>query len=91
MVTYEKKSDSVLVKVYPAISEERRIEYDIDALDSQLLAVLTSLNNFVAARKLELAELYEMIAESEKLGIKRRIKNEIVEAELQASAILKES
>ena len=70
---YVKKDDTTLQVTKPVEIAEVVQEYDLDFLKQQEVAILKSMNDFVDARKVELAEVQDLIAQCEKLGIQSRV------------------
>ena len=69
---YVKKDETTLqvtttVAVQPA---EVVKEYDLDFLKAQEVAILKQANDFAEARNVELAEVRELLAQCERLGIR---------------------
>lgn len=68
-ITYEKVNDTTIRVIKPVeIRSDEKI-YNLDFLKNQEKAILKQKEDFVLARDLELAEVRELIAQCEKLGV----------------------
>jgi hypothetical protein len=85
---FEKGGEGSLVVIREATVAESRTEYTIRDLKKQRLAILESLNSFVASRKSEIAEIDTMLAEAEKLGVKEKIDVDTVAERSKAEGVL---
>ena len=83
---YVKKDDTTLQVTRPVEIAEVVQEYDLDFLKQQEVAILKSMNDFVDARKLELAEVQDLIAQCDKLGIRSRVEVALVAEQARVDA-----
>ena len=83
---YIKKDDTTLQVTKAVEVKEEVVEYNIDYLKQQEVAILKSMNDFVAARKLELAEVQDLIAQCEKLGIQSKVEVALVAEQARVDA-----
>ena len=86
---YVKKDDTTLQVTRSVEIAEVVQEYDLDFLKQQEVAILKSMNDFVAARKLELAEVQDLIAQCEKLRIQSKIAVALAAEQTRADAEVK--
>lgn len=85
---YEKKGESILVTIR-TVTTESRSEHTLEDLKNQRLAILRSIDDFISARKTELAEVDEMISEAQKLGIIEKVASDTTKAEINVADVLK--
>ena len=83
-----KISDSEMSIVKPApVVEPQTVTYTLDFLKSQELSILKSMNDFVAQRQVELAEVRDLISQAEKLGIKSSVTLQAEQVEVEQTKL----
>jgi len=74
--TYEKVGETTLKVVKPVEVQSEEKTYDLDFLRKQEVDILKQKNDFCEARNKELAEVRELIAKCEELGVKSSLEIE---------------
>jgi len=74
--TYEKVDETTLKVVKPVEVQSEEKTYDLDFLRKQEVDILKQKNDFCEARNKELAEVRELIAKCEELGVKSNLEIE---------------
>jgi len=74
--TYEKVDETTIKVVKPVEVQSEEKTYDLDFLRQQEIDILKQKNDFVEARNKELAEVRDLIAKCEELGVKSNLEIE---------------
>lgn len=88
---YIKKDETTLTVSKPVETTTETQDYKLDYLKKQELSILEDLNNYVAKRKEELAEVRALIVEAEKLGIKTEDEVKLAEEKIKEEEIVLET
>ena len=89
MNEYTKIDDTTLKVVKPIEATTEEKTYDLDFLKSQEVSILKSKNDYCDARDKELAEVRELIAQCETLGVLSKTEVALEAATLRETNLIK--